>query len=120
MTKQKPGASAYRNERSVMKGIFEHKKRTSTLYAELAHAPEALQREFLESIPNPLVRRYAAQRVADATFDVAITRIEKLDPYPYEHQHEGCPMHGARGQERDEHDVFLPREGFITDEEAYQ
>lgn len=108
--------------RSIRKGIFEHKKRNSRIYAELAEAPIAYREAFLASLPNVLVRRYAAQRMEDAATDIALARManNELDPYPYEHQHEGCIVNGQRTDTQDAHDIFAPREGFVADPNAYQ
>lgn len=108
--------------RSVRKGIFEHQKRTSPIYEQMAEAPVEFREQFLHSFRNPLVRRYAAQRIESAAQDIALRRMAnaELDPYPYVHDHVGCIVHGQRTDTQDAHDVFQPREGFVNDESAYQ
>jgi hypothetical protein len=106
--------------RSVHKGIFEHRKRTSPVYAEVAAAPEFVQEAFLAKFSNVLTRKYAAARIQDAQMDVALARIDQLDPYPYVHEHEDCPYSGIRsGTPEGDHARFKPRDGFITDRGAY-
>lgn len=108
--------------RSIRKGIFEHKKRTSGIYAELAHAPEDYREHVLSTFQNPLVRKYARARVEEEVTNLALARManEELDPTPFEHQHEGCPIYGYRFPEPDsDHDIFSPREGYVTNREAY-
>lgn len=102
------------------KQIHKHRLHTSPVYAELAHAPEMIIEEFLLSL-NPLDRKYAEKRISDARMDVALTRLDQLDPTPWEHQHDNCFSNGGRSDEQqdEEHDVFAPREGFIVNREAY-
>lgn len=111
-----------RAARSVRKGIYEHHKRTSPVYEQMAEAPPEFREQFLHSFRNPLTRRYAAKRIETAVQDIALRRManEELDPYPYVHEHEGCFVHGQRSDTQDAHDVFQPREGYVTDESAYQ
>ena len=102
------------------KQIHKHRLHTSPVYAELAHAPEMIIEEFLLSL-NPLDRKYAEKRISDARMDVALPRLDQLDPAPWEHQHDNCFSNGGRSDEQqdEEHDVFAPREGFIVNREAY-
>ena len=110
--------------RSIRKGIFEHKKRTSPIYEQLAHAPLEYAEHFLRDIQNPLVRRYARERIETHRTDVVLNRVvhEELDPLPFVHEHEGCMVHGQRFDEQGEHDVFAPRVelGFVGEPSAYQ
>jgi|SRR6478736_3375261 len=107
-------------ERAVAAGINQHRLRNSPVYAELAVAPAMVRHHWLSTLLNPLQRRYAEGRINDAMMDIALSRIDQLDPTPFMHQHEGCPVFGARSAEQEsEHDVFAPREGYITDPEAY-
>lgn len=110
--------------RSVHRGIFEHRKRTSLAYEQLAHAPGEVAEHFLDGIRNPLIRRYAASRIEEARTDVMLKRVvsEELDPFPYIHEHDGCIVNGQRTNVQDDHDVFSPRVemGFVADESAYQ
>lgn len=106
----------------LRKSIYAHQMRTSHLYAELADAPPTMQETFLHTFTNPLTRRYVAARIADATMDLALSRLGDLDPHPFEHIHEGCAMNEARAAEVDEeteHTVFKPRLGFVQDRSKY-
>lgn len=105
----------------LRKSIYNHQLRTSEIYAELADAPQSIQHAFLHTLSNRLTRRYVSMRIMDAMMDLALTRLDELDPVPFEHVHEGCFLHEARGEqsEDDEHDVFKPRLGYISDPEAY-
>lgn len=108
--------------RSVRKGIFEHQKRTSEVYEQMAHAPEEFRASFLQSFRNPLVKRYAAKRIEEAVTDLALKRMadNELDPLPFIHDHGNCPVSGFRFPEQDsEHEVFAPREGYVANREAY-
>lgn len=111
-----------REARRVRKAIFEHQKRTSGIYAEMAEAPIEFREHFLGTFRNVLVRKYAAKRIEEAVTDLALKRManNEHDPFPYVHEHPGCIVNGQRTNEQDAHDVFSPREGFVADEEAYQ
>lgn len=113
-------ANKKRNLHRMHKQIHRHRLHTSPIYGELAHAPKAVAEEFISSL-NPLDQKYARKRIEDARMDVALTRIDQLDPAPWEHQHEHCFFNGGRSDEQSdpEHDVFAPREGFIVNREAY-
>lgn len=107
-----------RRERSIKRAIYRHQMHTSGIYAQMATAPDFIQEQFLDSLPNILVRRYAEKRIKDAAMDIALARIDEIDPYPFEH--EGCPASGARSAEPEgDHAVFQPRDGFITDRSRY-
>lgn len=106
---------------TVRRLIHEHRKRTSSIYADVAMWSAEQRAAFLSDLRNPLERKYVAQRIEEAVADIALKRMvnNELDPFPYEHAHEGCAMHGLRTNVKDEHDVFNPREGFVTNESAY-
>lgn len=115
-------ANKKRNLSRLHRQIYTHTLRTTPIYAEMVNAPDHVIQGFLDDFSNPLDRKYAAGRIADARMDVAITRLEQLDPAPWEHQHPNCMMNGLRSERAtgSDNEVFAPRDGFLVDPEAYR
>lgn len=113
-------ANKKRNLYRLQAQIHRYRLQHSPIYQDLVHAPDHIIQEFLSTL-NPLDRKYAAKMISDAQMDVALTRLDQLDPTPWEHRHQNCLFDGGRTElpQDEDHDVFAPREGFIVNREAY-
>jgi hypothetical protein len=114
--------SMKRAERRIYENLAAYKRAHSDIYERLAFASDEQIAGWLDTVRNPLQRRYAYQRIRQAQEEIVAVRQGQLDTLPYVHMHPFCLLNGERRSTEDREedlDVLAPRMGFVEDEEAY-